>query len=144
MQEGRYCMSHVNEPTPSARETVLRNRRQAEFEMDFFGRILQRHPWYVDVLKRQAELLSCHGRRQEALACSQQLAVVLPQDPGVKYHLACTLARLGRRDDAFRALSQALELGFRDFEHLESDPDLDSLREHPKYQALLGGQGMGI
>jgi Flp pilus assembly protein TadD len=137
-------MSHINDPAPSAHETVLRNRRQAEFEMDFFGRILQRHPCYVDVLKRQAELLTGYGRRQEALAYNQQLAAVLPKDPNVKYHLACALARLGQRDDAFQALSQALELGFRDFECLEFDPDLDSLREHPKYQALVRGQGMGI
>jgi hypothetical protein len=34
-------------------------------------------------------------------------------------------------------LSAALELGYRDFDHLESDPDLDSLRETAGYQALL-------
>lgn len=137
-------MSHANEPTPSAHETVQRNHRQAEFEMDFFGRILQRHPIYVDVLQRQAELLSGHGRRQEALVCNQQLAVALPRDPRVKYHLACNLARLGHRDDAIHALSQALELGFRDFEHLEFDPDLESVREHPNYQALIRAAGTRV
>jgi hypothetical protein len=35
------------------------------------------------------------------------------------------------------ALSQAILLGYDDLHHLEADPDLDSLRDHPDFQNLL-------
>jgi hypothetical protein len=31
-------------------------------------------------------------------------------------------------------------LGYDDLAHMEADPDLESLRNHPDFQALLGGE----
>jgi len=136
-------MSQPEGPPPDAERAIEKNRQQSEFEMEFFHHILARHPEYVDVLKRQAQLLASHGRRFEALACHERLAAFFPGDPQVRYHLACSLAAVGRTDDAVQVLADAIELGYRDFDHLESDPDLEALREHPQFQALLRGQGMG-
>jgi tetratricopeptide (TPR) repeat protein len=141
--EESTAMSHDERPNPNAQEKLAACRDQSDFELDFFGRILQRHPEHLEVVKRQAKLLVRYGRRGEALACDEQLAALLPTDPIVRYHLACSLAAVGRSEQAVRALSEAIELGYRDFEHLETDPDLDLLREHPQFQALLRGQGMG-
>lgn len=126
-------------PLP-AEDPASPHREQAEFEIDFFRRVLERNPKCLEVLKRQARLLTGFGDRAEALVCDEQLAVELPSDPQVRYHLACSLAVLGRADEAVRALVSAVELGFRDFEHLETDPDLAPLREHTQFQALLRGQ----
>jgi hypothetical protein len=54
------------------------------------------------------------------------------------YNLACSLARAGRADEAIDSLSRAILLGYDDLAHMESDPDLESLHEHPDFQALLG------
>jgi adenylate cyclase len=115
---------------------------QSEFEIGFFRRILARHPGHLDVLRQQAQLLTSSGRRVEGLACDRRLADALPQDPEVRYHLACSLAAVGQSDAAIAALLAAVELGYRDFEHLESDPDLESLHDHPRFQALLRGHGL--
>lgn len=123
-------------PRP-ADQSVSKNRDQAEFEISFFGRILERLPAYVEVLRRQAELLSTSGRRSEGLACDALLARLLPDDAEVRYNLACSQASLGKADEAIDTLGQAIELGYRDIDHLESDPDLDSLRDHPRYLELL-------
>jgi hypothetical protein len=40
---------------------------------------------------------------------------------------------------ALTALKAAVEAGFDNFEHLQQDPDLAALREHPDYKALLPG-----
>ncbi len=63
------------------------------------------------------------------------------------YNLACLLARAGgggeaetaRRDDAFRCLRAAIELGWDDVRHLEADADLAALRGDPRWTELLAG-----
>src|SRR5262249_28051243 len=40
-------------------------------------------------------------------------------------------------EKALQALDQALSKGYKDIVILETEPDLDALREHPDFQALL-------
>ena len=65
--------------------------------------------------------------------------MLLPEDDLARYNLACSLARAGQADEAIDALSRAILLGYDDLAHMEADPDLESLRDHPDFQALLGG-----
>ena len=61
-------------------------------------------------------------------------------DPNVTaygvYNLACVYARTGRTQDAIRALDEALHLRPQLIEWSKQDPDLDSLRGNPDFQAL--------
>jgi hypothetical protein len=61
-----------------------------------------------------------------------------PDDSLARYNLACSLALAGRPDDAIDSLSRAILLGYDDLDHMESDPDLESLHAHPDFLALLG------
>ena len=45
---------------------------------------------------------------------------------------------LAGADEAIDALSRAILLGYDDLDHMESDPDLESIRRHPDFLALLG------
>lgn len=55
------------------------------------------------------------------------------------YNLACALARSGDRHAALEALERAVGEGFRDAEHLRSDPDLHSLHHLAGFQAIAAG-----
>ncbi len=90
-----------------------------------------------DVLRCQGELLSRKGLNDLALVVDRRLAKLLPADFVVRYNLACSLAVGGFRREAIAALRKALEQGYDDFEYLENDGDLDSLREDPTFHALL-------
>jgi len=117
-----------NEPFPKS---------QLDFDIGFFGRILERNGDFVDVLRCQGALLSRKGLHPLALAIDRHLADLLPTDGVVRYNLACSLASSGLRDEALEALRRALETGYDDFEYMEQDSDLDSLRQDPAYRALL-------
>ena len=54
--------------------------------------------------------------------------------PNVLYNMACLEAVQGNKDKAFQLLESATKAGFSNLAHLQSDPDLDSLREDPRYQ----------
>jgi tetratricopeptide (TPR) repeat protein len=108
-----------------------------EFEVQFFNRVLARQPLYEDVLRRQAENLSRSGRYMEVLALDQRLLAIRPKDPVVHYNLACTLSRLGEIGASLDALRKALRLGYDDLGHIETDPDLDAIRDLPEFRAIL-------
>lgn len=79
------------------------------------------------------------GRYEEGLA---QFRRVLERDPGnldARYNIACGLARLGRAEDALEALADAVRAGYRDAEFARKDPDLESIRADPRFEAALRG-----
>ena len=106
----------------------LVRRSQSDFEIDFFERILNRDPYYVEVLMRLGELFAEKGWHRRTLQIDQRLAQLRPQDPAAIYNLACSYALLHQVDDAMRELRRSIGLGFRDYRQLVVDPDLASLR----------------
>ncbi|HEX5053282.1 MAG TPA: tetratricopeptide repeat protein [Planctomycetota bacterium] len=96
------------------------------------------------VLAKLAHTQLLIDKNREAVANYERaLAAGLPpwaQPPGVaRYNLACGYVRLGRKDDAIRALGQAVEAGFKDKRQYETDDDLKPLRDDPRFQELLRG-----
>jgi hypothetical protein len=75
------------------------------------------------------------GQYREA-AASFQKAVDMGFPPVAKYNLACALARLGEKDKAIILLGEVLATPAGPFP-LATDPDFESLRTEPKFQALV-------
>jgi len=124
--------------TTSATAAWFGTLSQLDFDIDFFERLLARKPDSVEVLRVLAELVSRKGLMSRAIDLDRTLVDMLPDDFLARYNLACSLARAGHADEAIDALSRAILLGYDDLEHMETDPDLQSLREHPDFQALFG------
>lgn len=114
-----------------------------DFEIRFFDSVLRRNRDYVDVLRCQGELLSRRGRHAEALEIDRRLASLRPDDAVVRYNLACSLAMEHQSIEAVSELRRAIDCGYDDFAHLESDHDLDGLRSTPAFQALMREIGLG-
>jgi tetratricopeptide (TPR) repeat protein len=111
---------------------------QLDFDIDFFERLLARKAESVEVLRVLAELVSKKGNLERAVQLDGRLVELQPEDFLARYNLACSLARAGRADEAIDCLSRAILLGYDDLAHMESDPDLESLHDHPDFQGLLG------
>lgn len=62
---------------------------------------------------------------------------LLPDDPVWRYNLACAYSRQGRKTPAFDSLKKAVELGYRAADQIKNDPDLESLRGDPRFDAIL-------
>jgi len=60
-----------------------------------------------------------------------------PDDPMLLYNVACNYSQLGRSDEALSALEMAVDRGFGDTVWMEHDSDLNSIRNEPRYQAIL-------
>jgi tetratricopeptide (TPR) repeat protein len=80
------------------------------------------------------------GRRNEARAIMQQQIAQQPDYWGAHYNAACLEARGGNTDVAFEHLRRAKELDGEGESgpFFREDSDLDSLRDDPRFQELLG------
>jgi tetratricopeptide (TPR) repeat protein len=108
-----------------------------EFEIEFFETILRRNREYTAVIEILASLYTKQGRIGDGLRMDQRLVKLQPDNPTAHYNLACSLALIKRNGAALRALRQAVELGYRDIDWMQQDPDLDALKDRPEFLALL-------
>jgi serine/threonine protein kinase/Flp pilus assembly protein TadD len=74
---------------------------------------------------------------ERAVDFAKRAIAVDPDDPMLLYNIACTYATLGRTEDALDALEHSVEKGWGDPAWIEHDADLDSIRESPRYKALV-------
>ncbi len=59
-----------------------------------------------------------------------------PRDITMLYNSACANAQVGALDEGADRLLDAIKAGYRDFDYLSKDPDLEPLRGHEVYQAI--------
>ena len=108
-----------------------------EFEMRFFESGLRRNAGYTEVVEILGGLYTKHGRIADGLRMDRKLVKLQPANATAHYNLACSLALSRRKADALRSLRHAVALGYRDFDWMQQDPDLEDLKNHPDFVALL-------
>ena len=74
---------------------------------------------------------------ERAVDFAKRAIAVDPDDPMLLYNVACTFAIIGKTDDALDALEHSVEKGWGDPAWIEHDSDLDSIRQSPRYKALV-------
>jgi len=135
--KGKHKGEGPESAASTPRPTQVPEQSQVDFEMGFFGDILQRHPDYVDALRVMGTLLTMKGRHRDGLEVDRRLVRLRPKDALAHYNLACSYALLKRADQALLALRKALEMGYRDFRYMRQDRDLEYIRSDPRYKQLL-------
>lgn len=138
-------MAHQGKPSNEGAEHApagqpfarLAEQSQLDFEIDFFGGILDRNGEYVDVLRVMGNNLTLKGRYAEGLQIDKRLVQLRPNDPLAHYNLACSYALLKRPEQSLQTLRRAVELGYRDFRYMREDRDLETIRHDPRFRQLL-------
>lgn len=77
------------------------------------------------------------GDRARALEWADRAGSMDPEEPAVLYNVACAYALLGERDRSIDSLDRALRQGYSHKAWIEKDPDFSSVRDHPRFKALL-------
>ena len=107
------------------------------YEITFYEKLLEKHPDYTEALSLLSELYTKTGQHEKGLTADLRLSQLRPEDPIVHYNLACSYSLLCHPKEALEALERSISLGYSDFDFLQNDKDLQSLREDPRYRALL-------
>lgn len=106
-------------------------------ELSFLEALSRRCPQDPEILKALSDLYTQVGRYAEGLRADLDLSRLCPREPLVWYNLACSYALTASPDEAFSALSRAVDLGYRDYGWIRQDSDLESIRQDQRFKALL-------
>jgi tetratricopeptide (TPR) repeat protein len=121
---------------------VAKNKRlenDPQFEIMFYENILKHSPGFIEALIALAELYTKEGMHDKGLELDRRLAELRPEDPVIRYNLACSLSLKGDVPAAFDAMKRAISHGYQDFAHLEKDPDLLNLLSDSGFQDYYRG-----
>ena len=95
-----------------------------------------REPVNVQAARRAFEDAYRHQEFQRAVEIGLDLVEMVP-GAVEQYNLACVFALAGRPDPALQWLEHAAQSGFRHLSLLESDPDLDGVRDLSGYAQVV-------
>jgi serine/threonine protein kinase/Tfp pilus assembly protein PilF len=98
---------------------------------------LELHPDDARALYLGANALCQLGERARSLDWAQRALAIDPEDCGILYNIACVYALLGKQDESIDCLEKAMTHAYWYKRWAQHDSDLDSLRSHPRFQALM-------
>ncbi|MDF7799194.1 hypothetical protein P4C99_06940 [Pontiellaceae bacterium B1224] len=111
--------------------------RQDAVELSFLQKVSNRLPEDIEILQALADLYTKAGKYQEGLEIDEKLSHQLPNDDLVWYNLGCSYSLMHKADEAFEALTKAVELGYADYDWMKTDSDLNNLHTDPRFESLL-------
>ena len=124
---------HANRDDAKMRNAARTASERAE-------RAIAQDPTNGSALAGGAMSLSVLGEEDRAREWIERALLLDPDNLNMRYNVACTLAlKLGQADDAIDALEPFFETitsGTR-IRHLEADPDIDSIRDDPRFRKML-------
>jgi len=77
------------------------------------------------------------GERERGLEFARRAREIEPDEPMVLYNLACIYSLAGEVDEGVDCLENSFDHGFTHVAWVRKDSNLDALREHPRFQALM-------
>lgn len=77
------------------------------------------------------------GEKELGLEWAERISSAHPHETMTLYGVACAYALVGQTEKAIERMEEAIQYGTIQKKWLENDPDLRSIREHPRFKALL-------
>ena len=134
--EDHAMCDHGVDPAMAEASILLEGKRYDE-AAEKLAAIAAARPDHAKAVQLHGYALHAAGRLDEALVVHMR-AAEFPETASVaSYNIACVHALKGDKEAAFAALDRAIATGFHRPEHLEKDPDLDSLRGDARFSALM-------
>jgi len=98
---------------------------------------LELHPDDARALYLGATDLCQLGQRARSLEWARMALAIDPEDAGILYNVACVYSLQGQIEEAIDCLEKAIVHGFWYKRWAEHDSDLNNVRSHPRFQALM-------
>jgi TolB-like protein/Flp pilus assembly protein TadD len=114
----------------AARESRLRGLRVVEER-------LKLNPDDARAVYMGANALVSLGEMQRGLEWARRAVAMEPEDPMVLYNVACIKSLSGQVEEAIDCLEKAVRNGHSQKDWYQRDSNLDLLRAHPRFQALM-------
>jgi len=124
-------MIYTEQNKPAEREEAYRKT------LENVKRALELFPEDTRALYMGAAAAISLGDEKLGLEWAERISSAHPQETMTLYGVACSYALLGRTEKALDCMEEAVQFGTIQKKWLEHDPDLRSIRDHPRFKALL-------
>lgn len=114
-----------------------KSRPTYESALKSVERYMEMHPEDPRAATMRAVALERLGHRDDAVYWAGRAIESDPDDCSVRYNVACLFSLAGETDRALECLGEAVHGGFGNPAWLAKDPDLDPIRDDPRFEALL-------
>jgi adenylate cyclase len=114
-------------------------RRAAEITLARAEKVLTHDPNNGSAMGHGSDALAVLGQGERAKEWMGRALLIDPENLSMRYNFVCALANhLNEKEAALEMLGPAFEkIGKGLINHAKIDPDLDPLREHPRFKAML-------
>lgn len=126
LAQSLWKLGRDEEAHEANREGIRRVERQLEL-----------NPTDARALSLGANALNNDGQKERALRWSERAIELKPDDQSALINGACLRARAGLKEEALKLLEHCFARGWGRRDWIEHDPDYDSIRDEPRFQALL-------
>jgi adenylate cyclase len=129
-------------PTLAAQSLRQLGRREEAAELNFeavrrLEKYIEINPTNGRALAFGAGALLEAGQAERALEWGRRAVALYPDDMGPTVNLACHLLRVGRKDEALDLLETIFGKGWGKKDWIDNDKDYDSVRDHPRFIAMM-------
>ena len=133
----------------NSQQDTERAQRAAKLTLSRAEKTIAKDPTNCSALAMGASALTVFGEKERAKEWVRRALLLDPDNLMVRYNLACSLAlELDDKEGALEALQPFFEnvTSKTIMRHLEVDPDLDPVRDDPRFKAMLAAakQRLGI
>ncbi len=104
-------------------------------------RRLHHNPEETRALYMAANALVCLGQSEQGLSWAERALALEPDEPMLLYNVGCVYSLAGQLERAVDCIEKAVAGGDAYVDWLRQDSNLDPLRDHPRFQALVARRG---
>ncbi len=130
--------------SPFQRAVTLRQQGKVEQAAAAFRKILDEQPSNDLAWLNLAICAHIQEDYEGALEAYAKAAAFPRARPTALYNSACAHALMGDTEPALEALQAAIEAGFSNASLVNTDSDLDSLRDHDRFRSIVDGIGQPL
>ena len=119
---------------------LLEKKKKLEETLKQFQKTLSLQPGFNEFDQNKiANVFEVKQKYEQKLDLFRRISQIKPQSAEVDYHIACIYSRKGQIRQGISWLNQAIAKGFDRWELIETDSDLDLIRDDDKLQTKVKG-----
>jgi tetratricopeptide (TPR) repeat protein len=104
-----------------------------------YQRALSIQPDLARALNSLAMTCSMKGQYEKAISLFMDMIGLWPEKPDTYYNIACLYARQDRIEESIDWLQKAIKMGYKDWDLIKTDKDLEMIRSTSYYEELMRG-----